>query len=69
VVGFALSATTRFLGLRGLNVIYEPLEDGAELLDEEYTDPTPEQFRRFPVQKSDLAVFQEDPPSARIPIT
>jgi hypothetical protein len=44
-------------GLRGLYVIYEPLEDGAEILDEERRGMSEEAIIRMLKHKDALAVF------------
>lgn len=47
----------RFRGLRDLNVIYEELEDGAELYFSEFTGLSPEKVERLVFPKEKLGVF------------
>jgi len=51
----------RFLGISALNVVYDPLEHGTELLDNDYGAPTPEKLDRLLVPKEDLNVFKPIP--------
>ena len=48
----------RFLGLSSLNIVYEPLIDGAELIDSTYGEATPELLGRLLVEKDQLNVFR-----------
>lgn len=48
----------RFLGLRNLHHIYEELEDGSELIFEEYDDLTEEEIASLVKAKSDLSIFK-----------
>jgi hypothetical protein len=50
--------TIRYLGISSLNVVYEPLVDGAELIDSIYGEATPELLGRLLVQKCQLNVFR-----------
>jgi len=47
----------RFRGISRLNVVYEPLEDGSELLFEEELSLTEFEIQRMIPAKRDLAVF------------
>src|SRR5579884_1320437 len=49
---------TVFRGLSKLNVIYEPLEDGAELLFEEIVGVPEQDVRGWVLPKASLAVFR-----------
>jgi hypothetical protein len=53
----------RFRGLRNLNVIHEPLEDGAELTFEEEIGISKRQLRLWTTAKKKLSVFA--PPARR----
>ncbi|HEU5115068.1 MAG TPA: DUF4288 domain-containing protein, partial [Isosphaeraceae bacterium] len=46
-----------FRGLRDLNVIHDPLEDGAELIYEERIDVPEEQLQTFLTPRDSLGVF------------
>jgi len=48
----------RFHGLRELNVVHEPIEDGCELFFRSKPNMTPEGIERMVSKKSDLAVFR-----------
>lgn len=52
-----VEVTVRFRGLRGLYPIYDPLEDGAELLYEEREGMGDEEIARMVRPKEALAVF------------
>jgi len=47
----------RFHGIRELNVIHEPLEDGCEILFRSKPNMTQEGIKRMVSKRSDLAVF------------
>jgi hypothetical protein len=47
-----------FLGLRDLNVVHEPLEDGAEILFEEHVGLDRRAIRRLVRERDELAVFR-----------
>jgi hypothetical protein len=48
---------TRFRGLRNLLLIYEPLEDGSEIMWEEYEDQTEQDIEELVTPKEQLGVF------------
>ena len=50
--------TITFRGLRNLTVLYEPLEDGAEILYEEYVGLKGDVLSSFIVSKESLGVFK-----------
>jgi hypothetical protein len=50
--------THAFRGLRGLYEIYEELEDGAEIIYEDYEDIARERIDKMIKKKEELAVFQ-----------
>lgn len=50
--------TITFVGLRDLNVVHEPLEDGAELLFEEHVGLDRRALRRLVRTRAQLAVFR-----------
>lgn len=54
-----------FLGLSKLNVVYDRLEDGAELSYDEYVGLPDEQIRGLVVPKNSLAVFRDLQPLSR----
>ena len=54
----------KFRGLSGLNVIYDELEHGAELIYDELLDLSEEDVEALIVPKQDLAVFQPISPSS-----
>jgi hypothetical protein len=53
-----------FLGLRNLNVVYDRLEHGAELLYDEYVGLTATAARKLVTTRQDLAVFRPIEPSS-----
>ncbi len=60
--------TIHFCGLRDLLVIYEDLEDGAEILWEEYVGLSAEEMRNYIKPKERLSVFRPwDPPAVDRP--
>ena len=56
--------TVRFRGLEDLYLIYDKLEDGAELLYTEYDDLTEEDIANMITPKEHLAAFQAHDPAA-----
>jgi hypothetical protein len=54
--------TSRFRGLASLDVIYEELEDGAEILYDERIGVSEDDILRLIVPKDKLAVFSSEPP-------
>ena len=53
-----VEVTTTFRGMRNLYLIYDPLEDGAELIYEEFDDLTEDEIAGMVTPKEQLAVFQ-----------
>lgn len=56
--------TVRFRGLEDLYLIYDKLEDGAELLYTEYDDLTEEDISSMITPRERLAAFQQHDPSS-----
>ena len=50
--------TPEYLGLRNLHVIYEPLEDGSEIVYERYEDVVEGDAMRMVKQKHELNAFR-----------
>jgi len=50
--------TPEYLGLRNLHVIYEPLEDGSEIVYERYEDVVEGDAMKMVKQKNELNVFR-----------
>jgi len=53
-----------FLGLADLSVIYEPLEDGAELAYTQHIVGSRQESERFVRDRNNLTVFAQVPPAA-----
>lgn len=56
--------TVRFRGLEDLYLIYDKLEDGAELLYTEYDDLTEDDVLKMITPKEQLAAFQAHDPAS-----
>ena len=50
--------TVTFRGLRDLNIIHEPLEDGAEILFEEIEEMSNNEIKSMIASKNDLSAFK-----------
>jgi hypothetical protein len=59
--------TVRFRGLEDLYLIYDKLEDGAELLYTEYDDLTEEDIEKMITPKEKLAAFEAHDPATPQP--
>lgn len=55
--------TVRFRGLRDLLLIYEPLEDGAEIAYTEYDEITEEEIAAMVTPKEELGAFVKHSPT------
>ena len=51
------TVTIRFLGLRDLDVIYDPLEHGCEIMFQEHLGMTPARLRALVRKKEDIEAF------------
>jgi hypothetical protein len=58
-----------FKGLRDLYLIYDKLEDGAELIYEEYEDVTEEEIAAMVTPKEKLAAFEKHGPDQSETVT
>lgn len=56
-----IEVTQRFGGLRDLNVIYEPLEDGCEIISQEISPVSPERLSELACPREKLGVFLPTP--------
>lgn len=53
--------TSRFRGLRGLNEIYDPFEDGSEIIFEQYEALSDAALEKHITDKDHLSVFNKNP--------
>ncbi|HZB88772.1 MAG TPA: DUF4288 domain-containing protein [Terracidiphilus sp.] len=58
-----------FRGLRDLYLIYETLEDGAELIYEEFEEITEEEIAAIVTPKEKLAAFEKHGPEQSVTVT